>query len=163
VRSVLALVVAAVVAMLLQTTVFAAIPRFPVVPNLMLVLAVYLGVRHQGAGGVVGAFLLGYFLDTFSGTVLGLHAFALTVVYAAVYLIARNLWMRGRLPVMVVVFLAACLGELALFVLGALVAAGSPLWQHVVRYGLVEAAVTALVAPAVFAFVNRERDILGLS
>jgi rod shape-determining protein MreD len=163
VRSVLALAVAAVVAMLLQTTVFAALPRVPVVPNLVLVLAVYLGARHHGVGGVCGAFLLGYFLDTFSGTVLGLHAFALTAVYAAVYLIARNLWMQTGLPVMAVVFVAACVGELAMLVLATLVAAGAPLWQQVVWYGLIEAAVTALLAPAVFAFVGRERQLLGLS
>jgi len=46
------------------------------VDDLVLVLAVYLGVRHHGAGGAFGAFLLGYFLDTFSGTLLGVHAFA---------------------------------------------------------------------------------------
>src|ERR1051326_6730078 len=53
--------------MLIQTTVLAAVPALPVVPDLLLVLAVYLGVRGQTVGGVVAAFLPGYFLDTFSG------------------------------------------------------------------------------------------------
>ena len=67
-RSAAALVVAAVAAMLLQTTIFPSLPGLPVVPDLILVLAVYLGVAHQTIGGAAGAFLLGYFLDTFSGT-----------------------------------------------------------------------------------------------
>jgi len=163
VRSFIALAVAAVVAMLLQTAIFPAVPWLPVVPNLVLVLAVYLGARHQGVGGACGAFFLGYFLDTFSGTVLGLHTFALTAVYAMVYVIARTLWMQGGLPVVGVVFLGACVGEVAEVGLGALVAGGASLWQHVVRYGLLEAGLTALLAPAVFAFVTRERRLLGLS
>jgi rod shape-determining protein MreD len=163
VRSFVAVAVAAVVAVLLQTAVFAAFPRLPVVPDFVLVLAVYLGVRHHGVGGAVGAFLLGYLLDTFSGTVLGMHAFALTAVYAAAYLIARHLWMEGGLPVMAVVFVGACVGELAMLGVAVLVAARAPLWQHVVRYGLLEAGVAALIAPAVFAFVGREKQLLGLS
>ena len=162
-RSFVALAVAAIVAMMLQTAVFAAVPRLPVVPDLILVLAVYLGARHQGVGGVCGAFLLGYFLDTFSGTVLGLHAFALTAVYAVVYVIARTLWMQGGLPVVGVVFIGACIGEVAVLGLGSVVAGGPSLWQHVIRYGLLEAGLTALLAPAVFAGVARERRLLGLS
>ena len=162
-RSFVALAAAAMVAVLLQTAVFAAFPRLPVVPDLVLVLAVYLGVRHHGVGGALGAFLLGYFLDTFSGTVLGLHAFVLSAVYAAAYLIARHLWMEGGLPVMGVVFVGACVGELAMLGVAALVAARAPLWQHVIRYGLLQAGVAALVAPAVFGFVGREKQLLGLS
>ena len=90
---------AAVVAMLLQTTLGASMmPQVEVVPNLVLVLAVYLGLRHHGAAGVTGAFLLGYFLDTFSGTLLGVHAAACTAAYVVAYLIARTLWTEDGLP-----------------------------------------------------------------
>ena len=77
-RSFLALAAAGVVAMLLQTGVFPALPYLPVRPDLILVLAGYLGVRHHNAGGALGAFTLGYFLDTFSGTILGMQTFAIS-------------------------------------------------------------------------------------
>jgi len=48
--------------MVIQTTVFPLLPRLPVVPDLILVLTVYLGLRHHGVGGAMGAFLFGYFL-----------------------------------------------------------------------------------------------------
>src|SRR5437879_6026265 len=54
-RSAAALVVAAVAAMLLQTTIFPSLPGLPVVPDLILVLAVYLGVAHQTIGGAAAA------------------------------------------------------------------------------------------------------------
>src|SRR5207302_1917050 len=84
--------------MVIQTTVFPSLPRLPVVPDLILVLTVYVGLRHHGIGGAMGAFLFGYFVDTFSGTVLGANAFALTAVYAGVAVVARNLWIEGGLP-----------------------------------------------------------------
>jgi rod shape-determining protein MreD len=163
VRSFAALAAAAVVAMVLQTTVLASLPALPVVPNLLLVLAVYLGVQHPSPSGALGAFVLGYFLDTFSGTLIGLHAFALTAVYACAHLIARRLWMRRGLPIMGMVFVGGCVAELAHVVVTALVAVRAPVWQHVLRYGFLEAGAAALVAPAVFASVTWEKRLLGLS
>jgi len=162
VRSFLAIAAAAMAAMVLQAGLFSSVSWLPVVPDVLLVLVVYLGIHHPGVAGVVGAFLLGYFLDTFSGTVLGLNAFAFTIVYAVVSLIARNLWLRAGAPVMVVVFVGACVRELAMVLLTPLVAESAPLWHHIVRYGLLEAAAAVLMAPAVFACVNRERQLLGL-
>lgn len=156
-----ALAVPAVLAMLLQTTVLPALP-LPVVPDLILVLAVYLGVRHPGLGGLCGAFLLGYFLDTFSGTLLGMHAFALTAVYATAHLVARHLWVDGALLVGVVVFVGGFVRALAVIAVAALVAVRLPIWHHLLRYGLLESLLAALMAPAVFAGLSREKRLVGL-
>ena len=157
----LAVATTAVLAMLLQTTVFPAVPYLPSVPDLILVLAVYLGIRHRSVGGALGAFLLGYFLDTFSGTVLGMNAFSLSVAYAAAHLISRRIWMEGGFPVVAVVFVAGCVRAVAEVGVATLVAARAPVWQHVLRYGFLEAAVAALVAPAVFAWMRWEKRIVG--
>jgi rod shape-determining protein MreD len=162
-RSFCVVAVAGIGAMLLQTAVFPALPMLPIIPDLVLILAVYLGVRHQGVGGACGAFLLGYFLDTFSGTFLGVQAFALTAVYAGISLIARHLWMERGAPLVAAVFLGACLRNLAIAAVAGLVAARAPVWQHVLRYGFLEAAAAALLAPAVFAAVAWERRLVGLS
>ena len=161
-RSFIALAVAAVAAMLLQTTVFRALPLVPIVPDVMLVLAVYLAIRHQTASGALGAFVLGYFVDTFSGTLLGLNAFTLTAVYLGVHGVARHLWLERGLPLMIVVFCAALARDVAAIALLATLAARAPVWQHVLRYGLAGALAASLVAPAVFAVVTWERRQLGL-
>jgi rod shape-determining protein MreD len=163
VRSFLALAAASVVAMLLQTTVFRWVPRLPAVPDLLLVLAVYVASRHHSAAAVCGVFLLGYFVDTFSGTLLGVNVFAFTAVYAAVYLVARNLWMERGLPVMAVVFFGACVRTVAALFVTALVASSQPFWHYLARYGLLEAGLAALVAPAVFAGVAWEKRLLGVA
>jgi len=162
VRSFIALAVAAVAAMLLQTTVFRALPLVPIVPDVLLVLAVYLAIRHQTASGALGAFVLGYFVDTFSGTLLGLNAFTLTAVYLGVHGVARHLWLERGLPLMIVVFCAALARDVAAIALLATLAARAPVWQHVLRYGLAGALAASLVAPAVFDVVTWERRQLGL-
>src|SRR5262249_49132771 len=112
-RASVALAGAAAVAMLLQTTVFPTVPGLPIVPDVVLVLAIYVAVRRQSTGGAVGAFLLGYFLDTFSGTLLGLNAFSLTAAYLAVQWLARHLWVERGLPVVGVVLFGGVVRETA--------------------------------------------------
>lgn len=163
-RWTLASAAAAILAMLLQTTVLPALLPRGFVPNLLLVLVVWLGLRQRGVGGAVGAFLLGYFLDTFSGTILGLNAFAFTAVYLGVYLVGRTLWTEGGGPMAVaVVFAAALLHAAAAVSLTWLVEAGAPIWHHAWRYGLLEAGLAALVTPAVFVFLGWEQRLLGLA
>jgi rod shape-determining protein MreD len=157
------LAASAIVAMVLQTTVLPEIPGLPVIPDFMLVLTVYLAVRHPGVGGAAGAFLLGYFADTFTGTVLGLHAFAFTAVYLGSHLIARQLWMEGGASLVAMVFAGAWAARVIAWALATLVAGQAPLWQHVLGYGLLEAAVAACIAPAVFACIRWEKRILGLT
>jgi len=163
VRSFAALAAAAVAAMLCQTTLLPVLPGLPVVPDITLVLAVYLGVSHATVGGALGVFLLGYFLDTFSGTVLGVNAFTLTAVYVGVQGIARHLWLERGLPAMAIVFFGALLRDLATATIGGLVAAGAPVWQHVVGTGFIAAVAASLVAPAVFAVIRWEKRLLGLT
>ena len=161
-RSFAALAATAIVAMVLQTTVFPSIPALPVAPNLMMVLAVYLGVFHRNMGGALGAFLLGYFLDAFSGVRLGVNAFAFTLVFAGVQLVARSIWVQGSVPVIVIVFVAGCVRGIVMLAILTL-AGGTPLWQHVVWYTVVESMAAALTAPAVFAVVHWEKRALGLT
>jgi rod shape-determining protein MreD len=162
VRRTLATLVAAVLAMLLQTTLLPTLFPRALVPNLTLVLVVWLGLRQRGAGGAIGAFLLGYFLDTFSGTILGLNAFAFTAVYVAVYLVGRTLWTENGGPTAVAVaFAGALVHATAAVTITWLVEAGAPIWQHAWRYGLLQAGLAALVTPFVFAFLGWEQRVMG--
>jgi rod shape-determining protein MreD len=163
-RMTLVLVGAALVAMLLQTTVAAAFtPITEVVPNLVLILAVYLGLRHHGVGGVVGAFFLGYALDTFSGTLLGVHAASCTAAYVVAYLIARTLWTEDGLPAMMVASLAALVYTVTAHGVVVLVDRAWPGWAVVVRRGLVQATLAAALTPWVFRLVRWERRLLRLT
>ena len=66
---------------LLQSTFLRLLPFGPVVPDLVLILCVYLGLHHPTMGAAVGSFVLGYSIDVVSSRQLGFNAFAMTLVF----------------------------------------------------------------------------------
>ena len=78
-----------VLLLLLQTTFLHLLPIGPIVPDLVLVLCVYFGLHHPTVGAALGSFLLGYSIDVVSSRMLGLNAFAMSLVFLAVYFSSR--------------------------------------------------------------------------
>lgn len=151
----------AVVATVLQSTVFARLlPLTGVIPNFMLVLVVVLGVHHQTVRGVAAAFGLGYVLDTFVGTTLGLHALAFTVVYAVVVVLAQTVRVDRGVAVMLTVVVAGCVYTFVTAGISQLAHGGPPLGEAL-RQGAVEALVTGALSPAVLAVVAWQERLLG--
>lgn len=159
-RDAIAVAIAAALALLLQTAVLPVLLPRLLVPNLVLSLVVWLGLRRRGAAPVAGAFLLGYSLDAFSGTLFGVHALALTLTYGAVHAVAQTVWTEGGLPVAVVALGAGLVYTAIVGAVGVIAHVEPPLGT-LVRSSLAEAALTAVVTPSVFRFVNVERRMLG--
>jgi rod shape-determining protein MreD len=148
-------------ALLLQTTVLHALTGDRVIPDLALILCVFLGLHEHNVAGATGAFLLGYLLDSFSGSVVGLNAFAMTTVYTMVYLVSRRLWMDNTLSSVAMVFLGTLVKGCA--ILGALAAYLSVerLSLAAVQVLLAEALLAAALTPIVFAVIRWEQRVLG--
>ena len=98
-------------------------------PDLLLIMCVYLGLHQHTVGGAVGAFSLGYLQDAFSGSVAGLNAFGMCLVFTVVYLTSRRLWVDNTISKIVVVFLASVLKTVAILVLVALFMSIEGLWR----------------------------------
>jgi rod shape-determining protein MreD len=154
---------AAVIVLLVQTTLLPHVqPMIGVIPNLVLVLAVYLGLRHPGALGACAVFVLGYFLDTFAGTTLGFHTLGLVVVFAVAAALSGTVRSDGGGPLVVVVFAAGCLETLVSAGLFALELGGQAPWFDVLRYGMGQAAAAALLAPLVLRLVMAAERLLDV-
>ena len=153
--------VAAVVGLLFQTTLFHFLPFVHVIPDLMLILCVYLGLHQHSFAGSTGAFLLGYFTDSVSGSAVGLHAFALSLVFFIVYLVSRRLWMDNVIANVAMVFVAALLKTVV--VAGLLSFIGAPVsWATFLSGMWLEALVAALFTPIVFRLLDGSRHVWGL-
>jgi len=124
-------------------------------PDLLLIMCVYLGLHQHSVGGAVGAFLLGYLQDTFSGSVIGLNAFGMCLVFTVVYLTSRRLWVDNTISKFVVVFLASVLKTVAILVLAAVFMSVDGWRQAVLGYLLIEAVLAAMLSPAVFAILTQ--------
>ena len=130
------------------------------VPDLVLALTLYLGLHYQRVGGVVGAFLLGYLLDAFSGAPLGENAFAMTVVFLFAYLLSRRVWIEGSVPIVLLVLAAAVLKTVVVTLLAASFAAGLP--ARSIRADLLGGALAAILSPPLFGALGRGRRWLGV-
>jgi rod shape-determining protein MreD len=141
--------------LLLQSTLLHLVPVGPVVPDLILVLCVYLGLHHASVGAAIGAFLLGYAIDTVSSPILGFNAFSMSLVYLSVYACSRSIWLHHPVVSSVVVMLAALIKGAAMVLVTALFLSVEGLWIGAARYVLWEALIAAFLAPPMFALLKR--------
>jgi len=146
---------AAIFVLLLQTTLLHLLPISPVVPDLTLVLCVYLGLYHPTVGAALGAFLLGYSIDIVSSRIIGLNAFAMSLVFLTVYLSSRAIWLQNPLVSSLVVLLASLVKGAALVLVSAIFVSIEGFWIGAGWYIIKEALLAALLAPVVFALLRR--------
>lgn len=144
----------------LQTTFLHLFPIDPIVPDLILVLCVYWGLNHPTVGAVLGSFILGYSVDVFSSPLLGLNAFAMSLVFLAVYLSSRCIWIHNSLLSAAVVFFASWVKGAALVLAWSLFLAVDGLWMNFLKYMFFEAMIAAILAPALFSLLRRGQNYL---
>jgi rod shape-determining protein MreD len=137
---------------LLQSTI---LHLLPFVPDLILIICVYWGLHQPTAGAVLGTFALGYSVDVVGSPILGLNAFAMTVVFFAVYLSSRSIWLQGAVASTMVVLLAALVKGAALMLAWAIFLHTESFWAGALRYIIIDALFAAAIAPFVFALLRR--------
>jgi rod shape-determining protein MreD len=140
---------------LLQSTFLHLLPFGPVVPDLVLVLCVYLGLHHPTVGAAIGSFVLGYAVDVVSSRLLGVNAFAMTLVFLAVYFSSRTIWLHHPVVSSLIVLFAAVVKGLALILVWVVLLSTEGFWLGAVRYIIMEALLAAVLAPLVFALLRR--------
>jgi len=158
VREAILITLTAVTAFLLQTTLLPWLLLGRATPDLLLIICVYLGLHRHTAGGATGAFLLGYLEDAFSGTMVGVNSFGMTVVYLVVYLTSRRLWVDNTLSKIVVVFAASLVKTAAVVVLVAVFLSIEDWGQGFTGRLLLQGALAAALSPAVFAVLAQAED-----
>jgi len=150
-RPLLIFAVAGVLAVVVQTTLVQRLGFLPAAPDLIVILCVYLGLHYHSAGGAIGAFLLGYLLDTFSGAVPGLYCLTMTLVFGMVYLLSKRLWMENPMSNIAAVALGSAVKILTVVLYFAIASTRAVSWWVVLRTLTVEALLALVCAPAVFA------------
>lgn len=149
-RPLLVFAVAGVVAVVIQTTLVQRLGFLPAAPDLIVVLCVYLGLHYHSAGGAIGAFLLGYLLDTFSGAVPGLYCLTMTLVFGMVYLVSKRLWMENPMTNIAAVALGSVVKIVTVVLYFAVASPRAVDWLFVLRTLTVEALLALVCAPVVF-------------
>ncbi|HUN59573.1 MAG TPA: rod shape-determining protein MreD [Candidatus Binataceae bacterium] len=152
---------ATLIALAIQTTIPHWLPTGMFVPDLVMILAVDLGMKHHGALPALMAFGIGYATDAFAGTHPGFNAFVLTLVFLLAYALSRYLISTSVAIGIVVVFIGVLIQGLFDYV----VSLG---WQTGLRPGtlvapvLIQAVITAFLTPWVLAIMSWAKRSLGL-
>jgi rod shape-determining protein MreD len=152
--------VVGILLILLQSTFLRLLPFGPVVPDLILVLCVYLGLHHPTIGAAVGAFLLGYAVDVVSSRMLGLNAFAMTLVFLSVYFSSRTIWLHHPVVSSLIVLFAGLVKGVALVVVWMIFLSTEGFWMGAARYIIAEAVLAAVLAPFLFSLFRRSENYM---
>lgn len=152
--------VVGLISIVLQMSLLHLLPLGPVVPDLILVLCVYLGLHHPSVGAALGSFVLGYSMDVVSSPLLGINAFAMSLVFLAVYLSARSIWVHNPLVSAFIVLAASLVKSAALVLISALFVSMDGIWEAALRYVLMEALLAAALAPVLFTLLQRSQSLI---
>jgi len=154
--------IATLIALILQTTIPRLLPFEILVPELTLVLVVDLGLRYHGVAAALAAFAIGYATDAFSGNQLGLNALLFTAIFILTYGLSRAVFSPGR-----VLGVSAVFGGVMFCALGNYLAGSG--WTSrpeppalLAPSILIQAALTALCAPPIFAMMSGAARLIGL-
>jgi rod shape-determining protein MreD len=153
-RTFLGMSLLAAIGLLFQTTVLHGL-HLGAVPDLLLLLCVHLGLYRHTMGGAIAAFVLGYLEDSVSGSATGMNAAGMCLVFSAVYLTSRRLWVDNVLSGVVLVFLASALKTVGVLALAALFESLDSTWGVLGRTVLLQSVLTAAVAPPILAILRR--------
>ena len=150
------------IALAIQTTASRWLPLSALVPDLVLVLAVDLGLRHRRALAPIMAFAMGYAMDAFSGSQLGVNTFAVTLTYLVAYEVGVHTSATGPEAGAVLAFIAVLIQSLGGFLLSTQFRAPDQL-ATLLPAALLQATVTAVIAPTVLRLTAGLQRIMGLS
>lgn len=159
--------------LVLQAAFATLIPLHAYAPNLMLPIVIFLGISPEAplVRGAVIAFVLGYLLDAFCGSPVGLQTLVMVAVFMFVREVGLRLFFRGQLFQLVLTFAMALIA-------GGIVLALRTIFEkdvfenirdmqvdefRVTLGSMAKSAVaTTMVAPLIFAVVGRVEGIAAL-
>jgi len=147
--------------LVVQAAVAVLVPLDEWAPNLLLPIVIYLGVANDVhvVRGAALSFVLGYLLDSFCGSPMGLQTF----VMVASFLIARgaglSLFTRGPLLQMLTIFVFCLLAGGTILALRGIFEPPAPFplpaFGHTVFSLTAGAAVTAVLSPLLFVAIRK--------
>jgi rod shape-determining protein MreD len=137
-------------------------PIGPYVPHLVLILSVDLGLRHPGGVAAGMAFAMGYATDAVAGSQIGLNAFSVTLVFLIAYEISRHLMATSDMVGAITVFAGTLINSFGALALASNSVSFSNVGRFAAQRMVIQALITAALAPPVFALLRRAKVWVGL-
>jgi rod shape-determining protein MreD len=147
--------------LVLQTALATLLEVHTFTPNLLLPITIYLGINQDipVARGAIIAFILGYLLDAFCGSPVGLQTF----VIVATFMVARGaglrLFLQGTAFQIILTFAISLIAGGTLIALHAIFRTVAPFstndYPYIARILVQSSAITALITPPIFKVLQK--------
>jgi rod shape-determining protein MreD len=139
------------VAVFIQGTLLKSIVPETVIPDLSLILVVYLAFYDSTALGAVLSFLLGLEFDLFSEVLIGPRAGSYVVVYGILASLSQRIFVESPFAAFVSVFMSSLLNSVVYLLLISGFKTTDP---HIISVSLVEGVITAFLGPFFLRFLK---------
>lgn len=152
------------VLLVLQSALAAHVALHPFTPNLLLPIVIFLGVQHDVGilRGALTSFFLGYLLDEFCGSPMGLQTFVLVATFMVARGAGIRLFLRGSLFQVGLVFVASIVAGGTILALRAIFSPADPFPLDMHATGLA-GDVVALLAGAGEDDAPRVGNVVGMT
>jgi len=132
------------------------------VPDLIVILAVELGLKHASAGAAILVFAMGLATDALSGSRVGLNAFMVTLVFLLCYELSRHLWVASYSLSSVIVFFAVIIKDVGILAVTGDFDGLANADPTLIRIVATHAVLTALLALFIFPALDSGKKLLRL-
>lgn len=139
-------------AIALQGTLLKSLLPEYLMPNLILIIVVFLGLHEVSIFGLLLVFALGLLLDLSSGVLLGPWSGAFVVVFLLLALLAQHIFLDSLLTIVLGVFFASLVSDVIYLIL---IYKFQPATQQVASSSLLGALTTVLAGPPLFGALRR--------
>jgi rod shape-determining protein MreD len=144
----------------LQSTVLNIFPQFPVKPDLVILIIAYLGVFHEPTKGIIVAFILGFFLDTLSGSPTGLFSFLRIITFLFVWMASSNLYLKNALSQIFLIILLSIIDGVLFILFMYILSASYNIWPFFIVFLPIQAILTAIICPWVFNILDKTSNFI---
>ncbi|MBX7145063.1 MAG: rod shape-determining protein MreD [Oligoflexia bacterium] len=138
--------------LLIQSTLIRGLFPHIVVPNLLMVMCVFLAFYETSVAGACTAFVLGLLLDMCGGIVLGPWAGSFVLVFGAVAFVSQRIFVESPVAIMVTTFVCSIVANIVYSSLAYQVSRSEFSSPEIIA---LEAVLNALLCPLLFALLRK--------
>lgn len=126
-----------------------------IIPDLLVILIFYLGISRPSWKGALASFVLGYFVDVFSGGTIGVSSFSLTVIFFIIYKLSKKIDFNIPLVRMLWVCIAVILNAFLTYAILRIIGPQREILFSFFKLILPNALITGIVSSFIFRMMDR--------
>lgn len=137
----------------------ASLPAMPVNPNFALIIVTYVGQFYSPITGLIISFILGYYQDIVTGTLMGLNSFSTVSICYLSYLLGKRIVMQRVFAQVLTVFVFSIIYSIIVYSLIRFFSIDLSGLAYIIK-ATGEGVATAIISPFIIGAIKRMERLL---